>query len=374
MNIGMTGRAARCRTASWLLFCWPLPGWAGEAPVADDIADGQAGHQARIYRSPEERREAGIGYQLTDWLKIAGLFELEREETDEHFQQGGTVKDKPRPTQNLQLGLDLSIGESLEAEVVIETEKEERSRTLVDEALISWELGDWGITVGRHYVPFGEYYSHFIVGPMLEFGETRGTALEVDVDLGEQFELGAYLLESDVNTRKKSNHLDWGVAVEWLSEDESIRLGASYLSDLGESEEGLLHDDFDDVYRRRVGAWSAYALLGWQHWEVTAEIVRATGSFAEFDRNANRPWAYNFELAYFPWHKAQLSLRYEAARELAEAADKAYGIALTWLPWERVSLAVEYLRAEYHPGAAEDDEGHSLNDSDTVAVQLVIEF
>lgn len=46
---------------------------------------------------------------------------------------------------------------------------------------------------------FGEYYSHFGLEPLLEFGETRGAIVGADNAFGEYLDVGLFLIDSHVN-------------------------------------------------------------------------------------------------------------------------------------------------------------------------------
>ena len=50
----------------------------------------------------------------------------------------------------------------------------------------------------------------------------------------------------------------------------ALRVGVGYLSDLAESDERFLRAE-GDRYIQRVSAWNAYALFGFDKFEITAE-------------------------------------------------------------------------------------------------------
>ena len=67
----------RATLASLLL----LPSLAiaqGEDPVEDPVSEPAAAERrASFYRTPRERREAGLKTKLTDWITFSGLVEVE---------------------------------------------------------------------------------------------------------------------------------------------------------------------------------------------------------------------------------------------------------------------------------------------------------
>lgn len=335
------------------------------------------GNTVRIYRSPEERREAGLGRQVTDWLKVSTLAEIEATVTRDHFADGKAVTNRERPALVLQLAMQMSFAEWLEAELIFDFETDgKHEQSQLDEAMLGIDLEPWGIKAGRQYVPFGAYYSHFVTGPMLEFGETRADALIFDYTVNGHLELIGYVFESELQSPGSRGFYadwDWGASFELTIAQEAIRIGAGFLSDLSESNERLLADS-GHGYLKRVPAWNAYALFGCDGYEVTAEFVRAAAAFREFERNADKPFAWNVELAVFPTQAMQYALRVEHSKELADQPRWRYGISATWRPFKNVSLSLEYLRATYRKGFVLGDDENSLRSGDHAAAQLSLEF
>jgi hypothetical protein len=341
------------------------------------VASSDEGHH--FYRNPEERREAGLGTAITDWLKISGLVELEREQARTHFIDGISSTEKGNLVKTLQLGFDFRFAEHVEAELVVEAEDDDKSRLIIDEVSISWEWDEIGLTVGRYSPNFGEYYSHLITGPILEFGETRANTVSIDYSFNEQLQIELFFLESEVDSSTKSNEFDWGMLLEWESEDESFRLGASYLSDIGESDEGFFYD-FNSTYQDRIAALSAYALWGFDNVEITAEMVKTLTPIKEFDDKFNQPQAFNFELAFYPTADSQLALRYETSDQLEDSPEKRYGFGVRWQVFKNINVAAEYLVAKYPIEAmregdeSDESDENSIDDEYQLALQVSIEF
>lgn len=338
------------------------------------MAENRDSGVSRNYRNPEERREAGIGTHVTDWLRLAGLLELEKERSVDQGFKGLQITNSTPTVPILQIAAELTFSEVLGAEIVYEAEHDRLgTHTLVEEAFIKGEFADFGFEAGRLSLPFGEYYSHFITGPMLEFGETRSDALSLDYSPTETLEITAFVFESRADRLAANDSTDWGIAFELTNNSESLRAGFSYLSDLAESDEQFLVDE-NNRFVHQVGAWSAYALIGFAHLEVTAEFVRSIGSFDELDAGANKPSASNIELAYFPKDSWQVALRYERSDGFGDAPERQYGIAWSWRPVVAANLSLEYLQARYKPGFVQDDNENELNRRRLIAARIGIEF
>jgi hypothetical protein len=159
---------------------------------------------------------------------------------------------------------------------------------------------------------------------------------------------------------------------------ENVELGASYLSDLADTDAELLEE-----YTERVGGWSAYAVLGFGDFEFSGEFLGATESFdaADLDEDGNgsgdKPAAWNLELSYAVAENIEVALRYEGSDEFAGQPERQYGVAASWAPWEHVNLALEYLRGEFDNDFAGDlasDGGSPADKRDLVTAQLAFEF
>ncbi len=374
---------------------WPAVLLALELPLltnaaAEEVADHRepATQAARFYRSPEERREVGLGTQLTNWLLFSGLYEIEKEYLEEHYQNNTTTTEDEGAAQAIEAVFEVTLYPWLIAEFVFEVEYDTGYFARTDEGLIAIESENWGLKIGRQYLPFGEYYSHFVSSPLLEFGETRATSLIADHAFNDNLEVAAFVFDSDFDKPNGNNAYDWGVAVEYVSSNEATRIGASYLSDLAETDEPLLEEHVY-TYRRRVPGWSAYALVGFDHFELTAEIVRAQRAFLPLEgfampdeeeveetemAAAFKPTSYNLELAYFPRPNLQFAVRIEHSDELQDAPAWRYGVSTTWRAGKYVGVSLDYLYGKFKKGFVLDDNDNELDHSHQVAAQVVVEF
>ncbi len=373
-----------------LLTLTPLLSYAAEQAMPIDNAATQS---ARFYRSPEERRDAGQGTKITDWLVFSGLVEIEKEYLQNHFQGNITSSEDDGLTPTVEAVFEVSVFPWLVGEFVFEAEYDNGYFARTDEGLLAIETERWGLKIGRQYLPFGEFYSHFVSGPLAEFGETRATSLIADYSFNDNIEVSAFVFDGDFARPDDGADYDWGLALEYVSSTEAIRLGVSYLSDLAEAEERLLEEHVYN-YQRRASAWSAYALIGFDQFELTAEIVQAQRSLLastaagiagaadneedetddEEQTEALKPSAYNFELAYFPQPHLQFAVRVEHSKELDEAPEWRYGVSISWRIGAYIGFALDYLYDEYQRGFVLDDDDNELHHGHRVAAQLVMEF
>lgn len=361
------GTGCSCVIFGWF-FLLPFASFAQEEASYD-----KAPEDIRIYRTPEERREAGLKYQVTDWLTVSGLAELEY--TFERFSltESSSHTHEDDFSKSLQFGAEITPTSWLTGELVYEYDDEGSGSHTLDEATASIEAGDFELVAGKQYVPFGVYYSHFVSGPVLEFGETRDKGFTFSWGPDDRLDFSAFTYKGRAEREGTSgNEWDWGLATE-VSPVAWGTFGASYLSDLADSQDGLL-SDFNDRYERRVPAWSAYGIVGFDRFEVTAELVRALRSFKELDPEANRPRAWNLELAYYPAGSFEWALRLEGSKEVEDEPELRAGMSVAWRIFKQASITLEYLRGTYEQGLAEDSKERELDKVHQFGSQLSVEF
>ena len=337
-----------------------------------DVIHEEAPEQVRVYKTPQERREAGLKYELSDWLAVSGLVEFEYlyQRSSLYDASGHTSGDDFSKT--LQADLELTPWSWVKGELLYEYDDAANRHTL-DEAYAAFEAGHFELAVGRQYVPFGVYYSHFVSGPILEFGETRDRGMTLSYGPDDRLDASAFVYQGRADkTGSDGDSLDWGFAVEG-SPNEIGSFGISYLSDLADSKEGFLRDS-NDRYENGVSGLSANAIAGFDPFEITAEFVRALGTFSELEADRNRPRAWNVELAYYPRNDFEWSLRLEGSNEVEDAPHLRGGAAVSWRFLKKASLTLEYLRATFKRGLGESSGDRELHKANQFGGQVTIDF
>jgi hypothetical protein len=340
--------------------------------VSAEALIGSNNQQANVvYNSPQERREAGARHVLGEGFSVVSLLELEKYRLTDKVASGQRSASYDEVAV-LQLGLLAELSDWVQFELLLEAEHDTVLRSWVDEVMLEVGNDDVALKLGKFYLPFGEYRSHFITGPLLEFAESRHTAVQLQFSLPTGLALATYAFRSKVQKQSLSQHnggdLDWGVSVNFTSSQENVRMGLGYVSDLAESDEQLLADNGNE-FQRRVDAGSANFLYGWSGGEVSAELIHALDEFAELDGNYNRPRAANFETALLVKPQWQLAFRYEISRDMA-APQRQYGLALTFLAQQSWTLGFEALQGRYARAQDFDDQDRELRSSRNVAAKI----
>ncbi len=358
------------KTVATLLF---LPAFAladDEIPTTDKSASER---RVQVYHTPREKRDAGLGTNLTDWLSLSGLAKIEATSFDNNFQNKITNSGQDNAVSAVQVGLKLEMSDQVESEIILDFQ-DNKTGAVLDEAFVELKSGHWGLSVGKQTLPFGNYYSHFITSPLLEFGETHATALLVGYNYNGVVDVSAFTYKGRARQSNVDERInDWAAAVEAKTLGDRVLIGASYLSDLADTDAQLL-ENFDNQYPRRVGAWSAYAVVRAGTAEVSLEIVRAARAFRALAPTADQPRAWNLEIAYYPAETWQVAARIERSAELSNQPERRYGIAATWLAYGVVTMSVEALRSDFKPGFAFDNNGNEVRRQTLFATQLSLEF
>lgn len=343
-------------------------------------------NQAEIYHTLAEKKAAGLAEKITERITISGLLEVEAAAANVDFRDGSSDAASDLAVATAQFGLGVKLTEAISGDIIFLFEEgafgDEDTDLEVDEAAINISLGSWSARVGRQYLPFGIFHSHFISDPLtLELGETRETAFLAGYTYGSAT-LSTFVFNGDAEKTGNEDHIrDWGASLV-LTPLEGVELGGSYLSDLADTDAELL-SDLDNVFTRRVGGWSAFFVAEHGKLCLAGEVLGAVRHFAVADLDADlngkgdKPLAWNLEAAWALLENVEVALRYEGSREFAGQPRRQYGADVSWSPWKNTTLSLEYLRGEFDRDFVGDlisSTGSPADKRDLVTAQLAFEF
>lgn len=335
-------------------------------------AQDEDGGPVRKFRTQDERLEAGRQRQLTEWLSLTTLAEYEWENERRKLDTGSSVEEETSSALALEVGLTASPVDRLQAELEVEYDSEDDD-VIVDEAVLATEWEPFELEVGKDSLDFGEYFSRFTTGPLLEFGEITETAITLSYNLDDVLDLSASAYRGRARSAGQSgSDIDYVIAGELWSE-KSLTMGMSYITDLADSDEKLLSDT-SNVFQRKVPALSGYALWKGGKYEATFEYTKALTSFRELDPDRDQPSAWNTEIVLFVLDNVDLAFRIEGSDELEDAPALLGGVAVTWLVHEKAIFTLEALRGRFKQGFVVDDEDNAFATSDSVALQILLAF
>lgn len=343
-------------------------------PVSAAQAPADEAQAIRLYRTREEQREVGLKRKITPWLTLSGLAEVELLKEDFDARAGRSQDSGYDHSGTVQLGLVATPLAFASAELILEYDTE-RDRLEADEAFLVLEREPWELAAGKQYTPFGVYFSSFVSGPLVEFGETQASeVLTLTYGPSDSFDLSLTAYRGRARKRERNaGRWDWGLATEiWWSDNWSF--GFSYQSDLADADSRLL-EDANERYAQRVAGVSGYVLWLSRRFELTLEGVAATGSFDELDRDRNRPWAWNAELVHLsPGASFEVAFRIEGSEELEDEPQYQFGPALTLRAGRHASLTLEYLHGEFDGDLATNDDDRPYHQVDRLGAKLSVAF
>ncbi len=304
-------------------------------------------------------------------LKFSGLLELEA--TYNKMEGGEESSDLVLAT--AQLSTEVNLNDHIGGHLILLWEEDETEPIDVDEAVIilSCPKTIFGQTPtfvgGKMYVPFGTFNSFMVTDPLtLDLGETNNTAALFALD-GELWTLKGGVFNGDTDTEGDNDNIDSWVASLDVTPADWITFGASYLSDIAESDNGLVTDE--NLYRSSAPGAAAFVSVALGPFGFEGEYVTAVKRFDKEvvavgeDLTGPRPRSWTLELAWTAMERFQLALRAEGADDFQDDLTR-YGATASYGLFENTVLALEYLRG--------DAKGPDNDLTHTATAQLAFEF
>jgi len=347
-------------------------------------AEGKLGLPERIRRIEEkmEQKQEGLLGKWADKITLSGVIEAEAYYED-YDSDNLATKDKNGDSSDItlatvELGIDVDIIKHVKGHVLFLWEEDDTEPVDVDEGFITLDGEDvvpLYLNVGKLYVPFGNFESHFISDPLtLELGETRESALTVGY-VNKWMDVSVSAFNGDIDETGEDNHIESYVAgasfsvPEELISNFGITGGVSYISNIADSDglEGETPGEIKDY----VGGFNAFLSISFMDkFFLECEYLGALDEFEagelSFDGgNKFQPKTWNFELAYAATDRLEVAVKYEGGDDLGDfLPEDQYGAAVTYGLFKNTSLSLEYLHGEFE----NDDE------RDLVTTQLAVEF
>lgn len=305
-------------------------------------------------------------------LSLGGAVEVEvgYEDNDE---AGEKTSDIVLAT--VEIGIDAEINDKVSGHILLLWEEDDTPLD-VDEGTITL-TAPYGLslTAGKMYVPFGAFNSHFISDPFtLELGETNESALMVSYG-ADKFEVSLVVFNGDIHEPNDDDKVDDIVASVTVNPAEGISFGASYISDIAESDGDITgFVGTTSPLTEIVAGYSAFFSGSFGPIAVEGEYLAAADEFNAGDvttaladpdavLSGDEPSAYNVEVAFAISDATEVAARYEGTDDL-DMSEKQFGVAVSHELYENTSLALEYLNGEYKSGKKRD----------LLTAQLAVEF
>jgi hypothetical protein len=256
---------------------------------------------------------------------------------------------------------DVCLVPNVEGHVLFLYEQGENEDNIaVDEAMIGFKLPnispiELSLSLGRMYVPFGEFSSHFIADPFtLDVGETNEVAFQLSA-AHEVAEVAAALYNDAVSVEGSNNTQIADVAARIgasapegaLGKDVSLSLGASFITNI------LGSDAFGDMIEgdevsERVPGIGGFISVNAMGAFVESEFILALNDAELSDGEPLKPRAFNMELGYsLPKLSVEIAGKFEQLSENSDSSTNRFGGVVSFgLFSEVASLSVEFLQTD----------------------------
>ena len=142
--------------------------------ISASIIQAQTEETIEVYHTQQEKRDIA-NLHLGKGVSIGTLLEVEAAIGNE---SGKDVSDITLAT--LEFSIEAELNDWISAKAVLLWEEDDTEPIDLDEGVIT--LGGteniaWSLELGKLYIPFGAFHSHFVSDPLtLELGETRKSA------------------------------------------------------------------------------------------------------------------------------------------------------------------------------------------------------
>ncbi len=323
-----------------------------------------------LYETPAERRDVA-NIILQKGVSVGGMIEVEAYTGKEN---GETVSDIVLAT--FELGIEAELSEWVQGRALLLWEEDDTDPVNLDEAMIILggnKVCPAYLRVGKMYVPFGTFNSHFISDSLaLELAETRESAMLAGFASGLlDISVGAFNGDGDEDS-EKANDL---FAACTLNICKYLQIGGYWISSIGESdalEEMIIenaknNEDENIEYSSAEGA-GGFISLQIGRFVAEAEYITAIEGFAPgvLAQTELQPAAWNVEAGIrFNVCEAEIALKHEGCNDFPGFPEKQYGISSSIKISESATLAIEYLHGEFKD---------NTEDRNVVTTQLAMEF
>jgi len=285
----------------------------------------------------------------------------------------------------VEIGFDVDIAKHVKASLFFLYEEDDTPFD-VDQGIITIDGADvvpLYIDLGKMYVPFGRFESHFIRDPLtLELGETNESAAVAGFrNDWLELSVGAFNGDIDETDEASFNHIDnyLASAVFTLPEktvpDLNLTAGISGISNIADSDglQELIVEDGDpaETIKNHIRGFNTFIIASLlDKYFFNAEYLGAIDDFEagelSFDGGkAYRPEAWAIELACDVADSLNLAVCYEGSNDCGDfLPEKQFGGVVSYGLFKDTSIALEYLYGKYE----NKDTRHLMT------TQLAIEF
>ncbi|MBE9531267.1 MAG: LbtU family siderophore porin [Proteobacteria bacterium] len=352
-------------TLTFVLFVFAtISIFSASAALADEALEKRVKtlekHQGELYKSLKEKKSPGHMQRIADNISLGGLVEVEAFHESANDTTSGIV------AATVEIAIDAEINENVNTHILLLWE--ESGAIDMDEATIEITT-PYGMvaTLGKLYVPFGVFNSHFISDPMtLELGETNESALLLSYEK-DIFSGSIAIFNGGIDDTNDDVIDDYVLSVT-ATPRKDLTVGASLISDIAEGDLGLTGASTID----KVAGIGFSATFEIDRFTIEGEYIGALEDFnvadldVDGDGNGDRPSAFNLEVAYAVNDRLSVAGKYEANNDMFDFPESQIGAVASYELYDHTAVAIELLHGEFAMA--------NLDDRDVLTAQIAVEF
>lgn len=326
------------------------------------------------------------GQSINDYVSLSGLIEGDFAAGDDF--EGNNFNEFVLAT--VELGLDIEVNEWVRGTIIgLYEGGEENDHIIIDEGFIeiaNYNQFPMGFTVGKVYVPFGNFETNMIQDSMtLEIGEISDFGATLSFEAAGLYG-GLFAYNGMKNDGGSDVIKGYGAQLGYAFENDSMTIdtGVSYVGNIADS--GGISDFFNDdlgkeTVRDQVDGLGLHAVATFGSAMVIAEYITALDDFNDAsaaDPEAvytAEPSAWNVEFGYefeFVGIHSHFAIAYQGTDEAVELGlpESRYLAAASFEIFPATALTFEYFYdIDYDFGDGGTDES-----ANTFTTQLAYEF
>ncbi len=318
-----------------------------------------------------ETKLTGLLGKWADKIHPSACIEVEASYQDYNFHDP-SVRDTDTSDlvlATVEIGFDVDIAKHVKASLFFLYEEDDTPFD-VDQGIITIDGADvvpLYVDLGKMYVPFGMFESHFIRDPLtLELGETNESAA-VGGFRNDWLELSVGAFNGDIDeTGESSNHIDNYLASAFFTlpettvPDLNLTAGISWISNIADSD-NLQTTPADEgtgvnaeTIKNHIGGFNTFIIASLlDKYFFNAEYLGAIDDFEagelSFDGGKSyRPEAWTIEFAYGVTDSLNLAVCYEGSNDCGDfLPEKQFGGCVSYDLFKDTSVALEYLYGKF---------------------------
>ena len=338
--------------------------------------------RGQIQKTAGEEGVESFVKAITDRVTFSGLVEIELGFENDFYDDDSS--DITLAT--VEFGIEAVLADWAVANLVLLWEEDDTEELVIDVGTITFgnlEKCPFYLSVGKMYVPFGNFESNMISDPLtLEIAETRESALQIGFEHS-GFYGSMYVFNGDIDEDGEDNEIECfganaGYALE--NDDISLDIGIGWINNMLDSDGfGDLIEDAGLALEDYAGGFCFHAILNTGPFTIIGEYIGGTddpefgpagGPFVEVDAIE----AWNIELGYtieIINKETTFAIAYQGTDECGSVLpEERYMASVGMALGEYVGVALEYAHDEDY----DESDGGTDDDADIITMQIAVEF